>query len=91
MIHYHHLTILEREKLAIYHAQGLSITKIAARLNRNKSTISRELMRNRIKEDYTPFVAQGKYMKRRKVCKQHRKLDSKELARFVARKFLDHQ
>lgn len=63
----YHFTILEREKLAAYHAQGLSVTKIAARLNRNKSTISRELTRNRIKEDYTPFVAQGQYVKRRKI------------------------
>ena len=91
MSHYHHLTILEREKLAIYHAQGLSITKIAAQLKRNKSTISRELTRNASKADYLPCRAQMKYTNRRQACRPHRKLDSKELAQFVESKFLDHQ
>ena len=91
MSHYHHLTILEREKLAIYLAQGLSLTKIAATLKRNKSTISRERKRNSVKEQYTPCLAQGKYAKRRKACKPHRKLDDKYLSQLVENKFLDHQ
>lgn len=90
MSHYHHLTITEREKLAIYHAQGLSITKIAAQLKRNKSTISREPARNMIKADYMPCRAQMKYTNRRKSCRPHRKPDSKEVAQFVESKFLDH-
>jgi len=43
---YIHLSLAERDSLAMYRAQGLSINEIARRLHRNKSTISRELRRN---------------------------------------------
>ena len=43
---YKHLSITEREMIAIYRAQGKSRCQIAKLLGRNKSTISRELARN---------------------------------------------
>ena len=43
MNHYHHLTIEEREMILSYSAKGISICKISKILNRNKSTVSREL------------------------------------------------
>ena len=43
---YKHLSITERELIAIYRAEGKSICQIAKLLGRNKSTISRELARN---------------------------------------------
>ena len=46
MCHYHHLTLLEREKLLFLRAKSCSISQIAAALGRNKSTISRELRRS---------------------------------------------
>lgn len=44
---YHQLSLEERDHLAIYRAQGLSLCEIARRLRRDKSTICRELQRNR--------------------------------------------
>lgn len=43
---YTHLSVEERDRLAILRAQGLSISEMARRLKRNKSTVSRELQRN---------------------------------------------
>ena len=43
---YKHLSSEERDKIAILRAQGHSLNKIAKMINRNKSTISRELKRN---------------------------------------------
>ena len=44
---YHHLSLDERDHIAVYRAQGLSLCEIARRLKRNKGTISRELHRNK--------------------------------------------
>ena len=44
---YCQLSLRERERLAILRSQGVSINEIARRLQRNKSTVSRELHRNR--------------------------------------------
>ena len=41
-----HLTLFERDKITILRSEGLSIRKIAEILDRNPSTISRELNRN---------------------------------------------
>ncbi|MBI3365609.1 MAG: helix-turn-helix domain-containing protein, partial [Ignavibacteriae bacterium] len=38
---YHQLSLDERDHIAVYRAQGLSISEIARRLQRNKGTISR--------------------------------------------------
>ncbi|WP_303018387.1 helix-turn-helix domain-containing protein, partial [uncultured Mitsuokella sp.] len=46
MCHYTHLTPFEREKILFFLAEGKSVTEIAHLLNRSKSTISRELLRN---------------------------------------------
>lgn len=42
----HYLSFAEREEIAILHAQQLGARRIADRLNRSPSTISRELRRN---------------------------------------------
>ena len=65
MCHYKHLTLEEREKLLYFSAQGYSVTEIAEELKRNKSTISRELRRNRDGKLYLPVKAQQMYSKRR--------------------------
>ena len=44
---YVQLSLEERDRIARYRAQELSISEMARRLQRNKSTISRELQRNR--------------------------------------------
>ena len=86
-MNYKHLSIDEREKILFYLAGGLSLCKIAQRLGRNKSTISRELCRN--DKTYSPSKAQIKYQKRRKKSCPHKKLDNLQLFDLVRRLFLE--
>ena len=61
-----HLTLEERERLAAFKAEGLSLRAIAARLGRAASTVSRELRRNALpKGGYLPVHAEGRYRERR--------------------------
>lgn len=90
MSHHKHLTLEERERIMYLIAQGKSITYIANKLGRNKSTISRELRRNENNGEYIPSLAQRQYETRRKRCRPHIKL-SGELYRYVKDKFLNHQ
>jgi IS30 family transposase len=48
----------ERDKIAVWFGSGLSIREIGRRLNRNPSTISRELKRNRWCDGYEAIRAQ---------------------------------
>jgi transcriptional regulator with XRE-family HTH domain len=60
-----HLTLEERERLAVLKAEGLSLRAIAARLGRAASTVSRELRRNALpKGGYLPVHAEGCYLER---------------------------
>ena len=63
-IQYRHLTITEREKILLFLGKGLSIRDIAKCLNRQTSTISRELKRN--PDDYSPARAQARAKRERK-------------------------
>lgn len=67
---YKPLSIQERELLLIHLMQGLSLCKIAKLLGRNKSTISRELVRN--PGEYLPSKATARYRRRRKKCRPHK-------------------
>ncbi|KRN50023.1 hypothetical protein IV49_GL000468 [Kandleria vitulina DSM 20405] len=51
----------------MYNVLGLTVTEIANILNRDKSTVSRELHRNSIGEEYLPYIAQKLYEKRDQV------------------------
>ena len=79
MCHYTHLTPFEREKILFFLAEGKSVTEIAYLLNRSKSTISRELLRNAAPADqpmsYCPLTAQALYKRRRKACRPHKRLE----------------
>ena len=83
---YKHLSITERELLLIHLTRGLSICAIARLLGRNKSTISRELARN--KGDYLPSKAQARYRRRRKKCRPQKILEKPELFALVKKLFL---
>ena len=78
MCHYTHLTPFEREKILFFLAEGKSITEIAHLLNRSKSTISRELLRNAAPADkpmsYCPLTAQAHYKQSRKACSPQKRL-----------------
>lgn len=70
---YKHLTIEERTCLSEYKRLGKNVSEIAALLGRAPSTISRELRRNRNKNEgrngtnYNPMVATNRYKRRRRV------------------------
>ena len=68
--------------------QGHSPAAIAAELNRHRSTILRELKRNRDGESYNADKAQEKYDSRRQTCRRKRKLDDPELFALVKERFL---
>ena len=79
MSHYKHISIKEREKILVYRERGYSISKIAQELNRNKSTISRELKRNSSRtREYSAVKAQEKYEIRRQFCKRDKILNANE-------------
>lgn len=68
---YHHLSVSERFALYQYRKKDhLSLDAIALKMNRSKSTISRELQRNSLnREDYLPDSAQLKMQTRRQQSK----------------------
>lgn len=78
-MNYKHLNINERACIYQFKQLGMSIREIAKALDRNPSTISRELNRNAYYKSinysvkgYSPINAQKKYEKRRNHC--HRKV-----------------
>jgi len=71
-MNYKHLTIEERCCIRKFYNEGKSLREIAKLIDRNVSTISREIMRNKslmnCKAAYYPFTAQRKYGFRRSFC-----------------------
>lgn len=53
---YHHLSSVERDEIAQMHYSGLSFSEIGRRLGRHRSTISREIHRNRVRVGSQRFV-----------------------------------
>ena len=78
-----HLTLEEREIIAHMHRVGKMQTQIADRLGRSKSTISRELRRNRSRNGYWGVAAQRKAEKRRSQRPWVCKLERSEVRRYV--------
>lgn len=78
---YTQLTSSQRHQLYSLHSGGLGISEIARRLGRNKSTISRELKRNKTNGLYLPDTAQTLTKERRwRGCKIER---NKELRDYI--------
>ncbi len=63
---YHRLTQAERYQIEALMQSGISIRGVAKIINRNPSTISRELERNRYKSKYCAVKAKRLCLKRRK-------------------------
>src|SRR5919205_3889716 len=83
-----HLTLGEREQLAVLKAEGLSLRAIARALGRAASTVSRELRRNALPGGgYLPVHAEGCYRERR----QRRAVLERDakLGRFVRGRLLE--
>ncbi len=65
---YHHLTAVERCHIYELHVEKRPLTAIAQLTGRDKSTISRELRRNRGQRGYRPRQADGFAQARQKNC-----------------------
>ena len=85
-MNYIHLTIEERACISKFKEMKLSLREMAKILNRNVSTISRELKRNSYKTGinysvtrYVPTDAQRKYKERRIKCHRPIKINSTTL------------
>jgi IS30 family transposase len=62
---YTQLSITERRQFYVFLEMGLTLTAIAQRLSRHRSTLYRELKRNKEEEGYFPIVAHEKTKERR--------------------------
>jgi transposase, IS30 family len=78
-----HLTLQERELLDRLLKKGESKTRIAELMDRDRSTIYRELRRNARRDGYQPERAQRFADKRRLACRRPRKLDDEETQEYV--------
>ena len=87
---YKHITINERCCIVEYLNLGWNLSKIAKELNRNKSSISREIKRNNLNGRYKAHVAQDKYENRRVKCKPHGKIANASLVNYVQEKLNNH-
>lgn len=88
---YRHLTPLERESIMLMLNQGVSISHMARVLNRNKSTISRELRRNAAARPYSACEAEEHYRQRRTRCRPKPKFACALRLACVQEKLLDRQ
>lgn len=57
---YTHLTVTDRRRLYVFIEMGLSITEIAKRLSKHRSSLYRELKRNKEVGGYFPVIAHQK-------------------------------
>lgn len=82
---YTHFTLEERESLAKYVHEGRKQKEIALLLGKDKSSVSREIRRNRNKNGtYQPWTATCRYIHRRKASRRKLRLESdRELLEWV--------
>lgn len=85
---YSHLSIDERDRIAILRAEGESINEIARRLKRNKGTVSRELERNSGSnyQSYGSGSAERRARQRRSRASRRERLRAPGLRTYVRRK-----
>lgn len=79
----HHLTFEERQFLYRLKKAGKSKTEIAELMGRDRSTIYRELNRNRGQRGYRPKQAQRFAEERRLACRRPYKLDDSDVYQYV--------
>ncbi len=88
---YKHLSLAEREQIAVWKAEGLSQREIARRLHRDVSSISRELKRNAppIRSGYyLPARAHMRSEHRNCLSRTHLRLKKTEIRHLVGREIL---
>ena len=82
-MNYKHININERCCIANLLDLGWSIRKIAKYLNRNVSTISREIKRNSVNAKYLAHIANEKYINNKINCGAKSKLNNDELVQYI--------
>lgn len=80
------LTAWERDLIAIWCSQELSVREIAHRLKRNPSTISRELKRNRWGNNYVAIHAQAVANKRSQLARKRHSLKNSLVYKYTLKK-----
>lgn len=82
---YRHLSRIERGKIMYLTTWGLSVSQIALELGRDKSTVSRELRRNRqlLVEYYLDESAQARAEQRRRRASQGYRLKNRRIRSYV--------
>ena len=92
MSHYKHFTTKEREKILFFLAQEKTISFIAKELQRDKSSVSREIKRNTNTEGiYSPSYAHKQYEIRRRKCGRKPLLLNADIHKTVQFLFLQYQ
>jgi len=86
---YTHLRASERRRIHIFLERGLSASEVGKRLNRDRSTIYRELKRNKDQEGYWPSSAEHKAKARRKRERSCRLQENAALYDYVVRRLKD--
>ncbi len=86
---YTHLTPFERGQIQALRTEGKSLTWIADRLGRNKTTVSRELRRNSTMNVYDAQRAQEQYQVRRQACRPSKRLEHVPLWKYLIDKLGD--
>lgn len=72
-----HLTLKERYQIVAFSESGLSKSEISRRIRKHKTTICRELTRNKSPSGYDPEIAERKAVKRKKSAHKKKKFDWK--------------
>lgn len=87
---YSQLQLVDRERIGIYQAEGLSIREIAKRLGRSHTTISREIRRNNnvilMMSGYIGNCAHDASKKRKSLANSRLRLKSEEAQSYVKAK-----
>jgi len=73
----------DRDLLALWRAQGISIREMGRRLKRDPSVISREFARNKTKGEYIAIAAEAKARERKSKAGFRKPLKSKEIYSLV--------
>lgn len=91
-MNYHHLSLFEREKLALLRAQGVSFREIGRQLNRSHTTLIREYG-NKAKygRQYVPCKAQEKADKTESLQRTKAPLKNPQVFLYVRRKLRDEK
>jgi len=88
---YSHLSLKEREEIAIGIEKGLKQYQIAQKIERNPSTISREIRRNNPKKNasYRANRAQIKAEERKSQSHNKQRIPNKKLRRFIVKHLIE--